>query len=196
MKKKRFCIFSSKLTSKFSDMKKIYFTPNEGSLFMSIYQYTSNAYWNPKGQISDDRWHDLHLLPRFWQGKCHITCFKTLAQSWQGIEPRSSACEANALARERDSNTGHYISSIANLFLISLNGDDRFTHTMITRKQTSMLDRNEIDWSKKDRNIHFFYILNVVKRSYSMPSMYTRFLHLTSPYIIQVSTSFMLLHLY
>lgn len=172
----RFCIFSSKLTSKFSDMKKIYFTPNEGSwsfkfcsfakdylmhiysLFMSIYQYTSNAYWNPKGQISDDRWHDLHLLPRFWQGKCHITCFKDLALSWQGIEPRSSACEANALARERDSNTGHYISSIANLFLISLNGDDRFTHTMITRKQTSMLDRNEIDCSKKDRNIHFFIL--------------------------------------
>lgn len=128
----RFCIFSSKLTSKFSDMKKIYFTPNEGSwsfkscsfakdylmhiysFFMSIHQYTSNAYFNPKGQISDYRWHHLHLLPRFWQGKCHITCFKDLALSWQGIEPRSSACEANALARERDSNTGHYISSIAN----------------------------------------------------------------------------------
>ena len=45
--------------------------------------------------ISEDLWH-AHLLPSVWQWSCHYIFYDS-GLSRPGIEPRSPACEANAL---------------------------------------------------------------------------------------------------
>ena len=45
--------------------------------------------------ISEDPWHS-HLLPSVWQWSCHYLLLR-LRSVRPGIEPRSPACEANAL---------------------------------------------------------------------------------------------------
>ena len=71
---------------------------SEGSL--TCHTYCDTDIYCETGQpftmiISEDPWHS-YLLPSVWHWRCHYP-FNDVRLSWPGIEPRSPACDTNAL---------------------------------------------------------------------------------------------------